>query len=336
MKKLIDNEVDVGIGGTSLTYIRSVFLTETKPYTTTPLAIIVSPGEEFGDFEKFARPFSNKVWLASWAVFAACLIIMIIAINSSKDVYNFVIGANVKDPLLNTIAVNLGVSQGKLPKGNFARYTLMILIIYCLVLRSVYLGGIFNALQSNDKKPDVKSIDEMIDKKFIFFVYETLAPRVKDFKFFERSVVYPNTEIEIYRRKTLNPTSKSAVFNYLDQILFTNLLNHKNFTYRICKERFSTNQFVFYFRKNHFLVDDVDEKLELMLMNGNIGYIISQYANTRFLKQKIENKHPTKLTVHHLNGAFRILWMCNALSVAVFVIEVLMKVRQLRCLHSKE
>lgn len=45
MKKLIDNEVDIGIGLISLQYVRSLFLSETKPYASIALAIVVPPGK---------------------------------------------------------------------------------------------------------------------------------------------------------------------------------------------------------------------------------------------------------------------------------------------------
>lgn len=330
MKKLIDNEVDVAIGGTSLQYVRTLFLSESHPYTSTPLVVMMSSGEEYGDFEKFARPFSIKVWLAIWIVFAICAVITVFAINSSKNVYDFVIDSDIKAPFLNIFAVKFGIPQSKLPKRTFARYTLIVFTIYCLVLRSVYQGGIFNSLKSHDRKPDVTSIDEMIEQKFLFYIYETLAPRVKDFKFFQRSEIFPNAEIDIYRRKTLNPSTKVALLNYLDQVLYVNMVNYKNFTYHVCKERFSTNQFVFYFRKNHFMVDEINEKIDLMLMGGIIDQIISRFADIRFLNEKIESKQPSKLTIQHFMGAFRILWMCNAIGIAVFIVEIFTKIKKLR------
>lgn len=40
MKKVVDGKVDVAIGFTSLQYVRTLFLSETKSYTSVPVAIV--------------------------------------------------------------------------------------------------------------------------------------------------------------------------------------------------------------------------------------------------------------------------------------------------------
>lgn len=220
-----------------------------------------------------------------------------------------------------------------MPTRNFARFSLMLFIIYCLIMRTVYQGGIYNILKSNDGKPDVATIDELVVKGYTFYIYETLAQRVKDFKFYEHSIVFPNIEIDKYRRKALEPSSKAAVFNYLDQILYSNELNYKNFTYHICKERFTTNQFVFYFRKNHYMVEGINSLLVMLLKAGVPQFINSQYANTKFLKQDSSNGQ-VKLSLQHFKGAFELLLIMNTLAVAVFVLELMLSLKKIRRLCS--
>jgi hypothetical protein len=322
-KQLLDGNAEVAIGFTSLQLTRIIFFSETRAYTTIPLAFVIPPGEEYGEFEKFIRPFSFCVWIAILATFIFACLITIFASNSSNFIYNFLIGEKVKNPFLNVFAVLFGVSQSKLPKGNFARYILMIFIIYALVVRTVYQAGIYNIIKSNARKPEVASIDEMIAEKFDFYIYETLAPRVKDFRFYEFSKVFSNDDIDFYRRKTLDPSFKGVVFNYLDQLLYQNMINFKNFTYHICKERFSTYQFVFYFRKNHYLVDDVNSKIDLMLEFGIIQHINSNYADTKFLKISTDTKQPIQLTLKHFMGAFRLFGISIGFAVSIFAVEML-------------
>lgn len=254
--------------------------------------------------------------------------------RSSKSVYNFIIGKDIKAPFNNLFAVVYGISVMKLPNRNFARFILMVFIVYCLVLRTVYQGRIYNNMKSNQRKPDLASIDEIMEKKYEFYLYETLASRAKNYKFYEMRKVYPNDDIETYRQKTLDPSFRGVVFSYLDQILYLNEKNSKNFSYHICKELFLMNNFVFYFRKNHYLVEEINDRIDRMLMSGVIEHITKNYTNSIFLKHSGESKLPKQLKIEHFVGAFRLLLMFIAISTATFILEMMTKIQKLRCLKN--
>jgi hypothetical protein len=92
----------------------------------------------------------------------------------------------VKHPLSNIIAIHLGVPQPRLPTRNFSRFILLNFLAYCLVVRSSYQGAVFNILMSNDRKPPVDSINEMMEKGFRFYIYDSLASRLQGFAFYKK------------------------------------------------------------------------------------------------------------------------------------------------------
>lgn len=120
----------MAIGFISLQYVRSLHLSASKAYAIIALAIIVPPGEEYGDIEKFVRPFSVAVWIAIYTTTALAVIVIFLVSHSSQTVYNFVIGRHVKTPMHNMVAIITGVSQARLPTRNFARFILMIFILF--------------------------------------------------------------------------------------------------------------------------------------------------------------------------------------------------------------
>lgn len=83
------------------------------------------------------------------------------------------------------MAVHLGISQAKLPTRNFSRFLLLNMLMYCLVLRSAYQGAFFNTMVSNKSKPSAATIDEMVQKKYTLYAYETLAARLQGFSFYK-------------------------------------------------------------------------------------------------------------------------------------------------------
>jgi hypothetical protein len=58
-----------------------------------------------------------------------------------------------------------------LPNRNFARFILMNYLLFCLVLRSAYLGKQFEFMQSEMRKPGIDSIDEMIQENYTLYVF---------------------------------------------------------------------------------------------------------------------------------------------------------------------
>lgn len=179
-------------------------------------------------------------------------------------------------------------------------------------------------MNSSERKPIVVSLDEMIERNMKFYLYETLAPRTTTFKFYERRVVFPNELIAEYRKKTLDPKFNGVVFNYLDQILYANQIN-KNFSFHVCKERFTTNHFVFYFKRNHYLVDEINNQIELMLTNGMIQRFRSKYADLKFASPIREYVGPKLLTLEHFNGVFRIFAVCSIIAIIIFLFELISK-----------
>lgn len=145
----------------------------------------VPSGEDYGEIEKLLRPFSTAVWIGVITVFFLFLTIAIISFKF-PSFYNFVIGKKVTTPNLNIIAQHLGVTQSTLPTRNFARFILMNLMIYCLIMRSSYQGAVFNTLISHDRKPPVSSINEIMEKEMTFYIYETLAGRFEVFPHYKK------------------------------------------------------------------------------------------------------------------------------------------------------
>ncbi|XP_070496609.1 uncharacterized protein [Chironomus tepperi] len=180
---VLRNEIEVGIGFVSLQYIRTLFLSVTHYYRIDTLMLVVPPGEEYGSLEKLFLPFEMTVWIAFYFVLITSVIFSIISFKFPR-VYEFVIGKKINQPIMNIMAIHLGVSQSKLPSRNFSRFILLNMLIYCLILRSAYQGAFFNSMVSNKSKPSAATMDEMLQKKYTLFAFETLAARLQGFSFY--------------------------------------------------------------------------------------------------------------------------------------------------------
>lgn len=73
-----------------------------------------------------------------------------------------------------------------LPGRNFARYMLMIYILFCMIIRVAYQAKQFEFLQKEMRPADVETIEEMIAENFTFYSYEMLRREVEGMDFIRR------------------------------------------------------------------------------------------------------------------------------------------------------
>lgn len=169
-KMLIEDKVDLIVGNNNLKPNRLKFIENTTPYITSQITFLIPPGQQLTSFESLFSPLRFKVWICILVYFAFGSIVIFIIKRRSKCDQNFVFGANVKDPYMNMLNAIFGGSQEVEPRGNFARFLLMMFLVFCLVMRTLYCGSLYRFLQSDIHHHEVESIDEMLAKGFKFYV----------------------------------------------------------------------------------------------------------------------------------------------------------------------
>lgn len=127
---------------------------------------------------KFVRPLSLPVWYAIAATVSIACIVIFVAKLIPEAYYERIVGKEMKDEFLNLLIGLIGSSQTNLPERNFPRFLLMKFLILCLVIRSLYLGSLFNMLKSEIRSKEFTTIHELYEAGFDFYVYETLSQRL--------------------------------------------------------------------------------------------------------------------------------------------------------------
>jgi hypothetical protein len=121
--------------------------------------------------------------------------------------------------------------------------------------------------------------------------------------------------------KTLDASFRGAVFRYKSVVSYMNKLNQHNSTLKILDESLVTNQFVFYFSKHFYLVDEINDKIRSFHSAGLINCWMKKYsaANTK------QAEGLSSLKLEQLSGIFEILLVGWIFSVILFVSEILYK-----------
>lgn len=325
MEKAINGDVNVIMGFLSLQYSRAKFLSISKAFANVPIAIVIPPGAVITSFHKLFYPYSWIVWILIITMLVIAILVIITSERYSRRSYDFLVGSNIRNPTLNMLTVILGFTQKILPGRNFSRFTLMNFMLFFLVMRTCYQGILFKNLQIVLRGKEVSSIDEMIEKDFKFYIYETLEKRTEGYAFYHKRVIIKLSEQEYFRHMTLDPSFNGAVFNYLTQVLYINQLHHKEFSYRICKDLFTNNQMIFYFQKDFYLLNEFNGMITALHENGVIKFWRSKYVDSRYTNRNDDSIGPTPLRFYHLRGCFELFTGGLIICVSVFSLEMLAK-----------
>lgn len=137
---------------------------------------------------------------------------------------------------------------------------------------------------------------------------------------FFRHEVISFDSVESKQQKALDSKFTGAVFNYYLSILYLNFLNQNNFSYQILNEPLITNEIVFYFTKNFYLIDEINDKVSHLKSGGFIKYLMSQNTKKHSVKNEVVIQ---SLGMRHLHGIFEILFYGLLITAVTFVAEIL-------------
>lgn len=130
--------------------------------------LIVPPGEPYTDVERMFLMFDIETWIAIAVTFAISLIVIQIFKFMPRKIQNFMFGREIRTPTLNLVSIFLNGGQFRVPGRNFARFNLMMFIIWSLIIRTCYQSMLYQLLQADSRKPPIKSLEELYEKNFTY------------------------------------------------------------------------------------------------------------------------------------------------------------------------
>lgn len=177
--KLLGNQADLMVADYWLVVYRLKFIDASHPYYSQKIAFMIPPPAAFSSFEKFMRPLDTVSWILLTTCFATGVIVIFILVSfSSRRTQNFVFGAGVQQPYLSMLIAILGGSQHKTPSGSFARNLLMMFLLFCLVMRTIYIGSLYRLIKTKVYHKEVQSIDDIIKREYTIYYLTSLTDMI--------------------------------------------------------------------------------------------------------------------------------------------------------------
>lgn len=139
----------------------------------------VPPGEPYTALEKMFLLFDLEVWIAIIVTLLIALAVIQVVNLMPLKVQNFIYGRYIRTPTFNLVAISLTGAQLKIPGRNFSRFLLMLFIIWSLIFRTCYQSELYKYLQTDMRKPAIKTFDEISDRNMSLIVKASSGVRAK-------------------------------------------------------------------------------------------------------------------------------------------------------------
>jgi len=152
------------------------------------IIVVIPLGDFYTGLEKLFLPFDLATWLWITATFAIGLIAIMIIVQISGDIRDFVIGHDVSAPTMNLFTAFFGLGQTRLPARNFARFLLMLYIIWCLIIRTAYQGVLFELLTTDGRRQQDMHFGNFIDSNATLHMNAFCELSISDRDYFKRFV----------------------------------------------------------------------------------------------------------------------------------------------------
>lgn len=305
--------------------IRSEVMQASFGYLYIPYVLAIPVGSKMSSFERLMKPFRYIIWSClSSSIILGIIFIYYIRFMGKSKLMNFIFGHGNRIPFTNFFAVLLGVTvHGNFPIKNFARYILLIFLMYTFVLRTAYSGALYILLQDGRARNTVKSITEVVENNYTIYAFpavvKVLKDAIPDVK--TQFVDAKNPTNALFERISSSSKEKIALC-LLEYSIRSYNQNNPNRRVEILDQQLLTAPIVFYMPRHSYIRHRSDDLIMRILSAGLLKRFESYYLYSSRQPQP-KQKEPTKLSFSLLFALFSVYAGLQALAFIVFLLELI-------------
>lgn len=297
------------------------------PYATSIANFFAPGGDPITQLEKMFIMFTSEVWVM--IIFTLGFFAATIAIVNRAPIKTqiLVFGPGIKTPFWNLLDIFLNGGQRKVPTRNFARFVLILVIIWSLIIRTCYQSLLYQFLQSDLREKQIKS------------VYEINPADDWSTELGHTDENGPTFELKIGIEEELLEASEPE-----NRVIAVCLLDRAEeaLTYRSGQsslhkldEVYVTAHYLIPFQNFSPFFEEFNSKVGRMFDSGLFFYIAPSlhkepllYYSRSNIKRIIAGDDPQVLTMDHLEVAFIACLIPMLMAIAAFLIEMSIKAYQ--------
>ncbi|XP_053677922.1 uncharacterized protein LOC128728324 [Anopheles nili] len=310
---VLSERVNLTVGRFAIRGDRNLWMKHSRSYYTVRMVFGVPAGREYTPFEKLFRPFARLTWLLlAFYLMIALVVIFVIRLGHSTKVRSFVYGRGVSTPALNLLNVLLGGALLLLPSRNFARTVLFLWMYYCLVLRSLYQGSLFEYLQERKNFSPLQTVEAIVREDYRVYSLQGSALYLQQMpNVLERTTWLPDDDalMEQYLHDLAVYKAPSvALFTDIERVAYYNHLKKRTGPVYVAGTVLVRFPIGIYYPKKSCLANQFDREIDGLLTSGLFTHQLQQYVNYDFFGRPAPHQNlPTPLTLDQLLGSYETL-----------------------------
>lgn len=323
MQMVISGESNFTLGFFGYNLLRHRYMSLSHNYHYSQLVMVVSPGEAYGSFEKLLLPFGSALWLVFIFWLAGSILVISVIYRTSITVQNFVFGYRIRTPTLNLFNIMFGGSLSRLPGRNFARFLLIMWIIYSLIIRTVYQQALFNFLHQSPNHSTVSTLTQLINGHYPIYLIPSEVYVFDNMPELQQQIrIIPSANIPQYDNAIRwGQLRGSRVSNY-EKVLYDNSKFSDGRYFRMVRQRLYNYALSVAMRINSCLTKPFDDTILELNANGLVQAWVKKYIDRKYASVPEPVDELRKLSVGQLTGAFQVWMIGLCVGVLVFAIEV--------------
>ncbi|KAG4066952.1 hypothetical protein HA402_007700 [Bradysia odoriphaga] len=320
--EVFHRNVNITVGGLVFTPADKKALSATKSYLFDNIIFVVPNASPYTSFEKLFFPFTLSMWTLILVVLMGAIVVIKILQLYNRVAYEFVVGEKNNSPYLNLISVLITGGVEYEPRTNFAKFLLILWILACFILQTVYQGELFTFIKMNKMKASVRSIDELIERNIAiklikenYYEFLEFDQRMgKILKFVDAKL---NSEFEYVTENEGYVTLELPLVDETRRKSYENGIFERPQTLKVV-----TCSHSLFLAKNSFLKHPLDDEITYMNENGltekwNAPYKLSTLYDTTDVST------PRKLNLSQLIGIIEMCFGLLLVATVVFIFEIL-------------
>lgn len=303
--------------------VRALVMQPSYSYLTVPYVLAVPLGHKMSSFQRILKPFRYIIWscFSSSLIFAILLIYYIRFLGRSQ-LSNFIFGSENRIPFTNLFATLFGGSiLQRAPQTNFARYILLIWLVYTFVLRSAYSGALYILLQDGRARNTLNSIDKVIQNNYTIYAFPAVERVLNIAKPEAHTAIVDNNNLvtKLYERIANN--NEKIALCLLEYSVRAYNQNNPQRRVEVINEPLLTAPIVFYMPRHSYITFQADALILRILSAGLIERYESYYLYSSS-QSTADDKAPVKLSFQVLLALFSIYAVLLLFAILIFLIEL--------------
>ncbi|XP_017051779.1 uncharacterized protein LOC108095265 [Drosophila ficusphila] len=326
LEMLHRGEAELTLGGIRQTVGRSLRATSTHNYHQTREVFgVLASSYELSSLDILLYPYRLQIWMGILGVvlLSACLQLAVARMLKERT------GSRA---WLNLELIFVGMPLLETPRSHSARLYCLMLMMYTLIIRTVYQGLLYHLIRTHQLNRWPQTIESLVQRNYTVvltpLVQETLdeIPSVQHMKF--RLLEASNSELEpLYFLEANHQLRHHVTASALDIFIHFNRLSaegihrrgERGAHYEIVPEDIINMQLTMYLGKHSFLIDQLNEEIMWMRSVG----LLAVWARWELVESYLRSDQTFQiLGLVELYAIFLMVLVGLGLGTVVFVLEL--------------